>query len=67
MPRLGPLELGIILLIVMLIFGAGRLPQIGGSLGKSMRAFKKSVTGQDEEDDTGSLEVKAVLKDDEKS
>ena len=51
MPRLGPLELVIILLIFMLIFGAGRLPYVGSSLGRSMRAFKNAITGQDEEDD----------------
>ena len=51
MPRLGPLELVIILLIFMLIFGAGRLPYVGSSLGKSMRAFKNAITGQDEGDE----------------
>ena len=38
----------IILLIVLLIFGAKRLPEIGGSLGKGIRTFKSSVTGEDE-------------------
>ena len=48
MPRLGPLELAIILVIVLLIFGVGRLPQVGSSLGRSMRAFKRAVTGEEE-------------------
>ena len=38
----------IILLIVLLIFGAKRLPEIGSSLGKGIRSFKSSVTGEDE-------------------
>jgi sec-independent protein translocase protein TatA len=48
MPGLGPWELVIILLIVVVIFGAGRLSEIGGALGKSVREFR-SATG-DEKD-----------------
>lgn len=47
--RLGPLELGIILLIVLLLFGTSRLPGVGSALGKGIRSFKTSVTGEDEE------------------
>lgn len=46
---LGPLELGIILIIVFVIFGAKRLPELGSSLGSGMRNFKDSVTGKDAE------------------
>ena len=48
MPGLGPWELVIILLIVVVIFGAGRLSEIGGALGKSVREFR-SATGDDKE------------------
>ncbi len=41
-------ELIIILVIVLVVFGAGRLPEIGGALGKSIRNFKKSSEGKDE-------------------
>ena len=41
-------ELLIILMIVLVIFGAGRLPEIGAALGKSVRNFKKSSEGKDE-------------------
>jgi sec-independent protein translocase protein TatA len=41
-------ELLIILLIVLLIFGAGKLPAIGDALGRSIKNFKRSATGQDE-------------------
>jgi len=41
-------ELIIVLVIVMFVFGAGRLPEIGGALGKSIKNFKKSIDGKDE-------------------
>ncbi|MEX2315359.1 MAG: twin-arginine translocase TatA/TatE family subunit, partial [Thermomicrobiales bacterium] len=37
MPSLGPWELAIILLIIVIIFGVGKLPEIGGALGKGIR------------------------------
>lgn len=43
--RLGPLELGIIVLIVLLLFGATRLPQLGAAVGKTMREFRKGIHG----------------------
>jgi sec-independent protein translocase protein TatA len=41
-------ELLIILVVVLLLFGAKRLPEIGSSLGRGIRTFKRSVTGEDE-------------------
>jgi sec-independent protein translocase protein TatA len=41
-------ELIIILVIVLVVFGAGKLPEIGGALGKSIRNFKKASDGKDE-------------------
>jgi sec-independent protein translocase protein TatA len=41
-------ELVLILLVLLLVFGAKRLPEMGRSLGKGMREFKDSVTGMDE-------------------
>ena len=46
--RMGPTELLIILVIVFLLFGASRLPQIGSGMGQALRGFKDAVTGQDE-------------------
>jgi sec-independent protein translocase protein TatA len=51
MPSIGPLELGIILLIILLIFGPKRLPGLGRQLGSGMREFKESITGKDRDDD----------------
>jgi len=42
---IGPLELIIILAIILLIFGAKKLPEVGRSLGSGMREFKKGVSG----------------------
>ncbi len=48
MPKLGVWELIIILVIVLVIFGAGRLPEIGGAIGRSIREFKKSASGSED-------------------
>jgi sec-independent protein translocase protein TatA len=45
----GPLEIVIVLIIVLVIFGPKRLPDLGKSLGRGMREFKDSVTGKDKE------------------
>ena len=51
MPSIGPLELGIVLLIVLIVFGPKRLPGLGRQLGSGMREFKDSITGKDKDDD----------------
>ena len=51
MPSIGPLELGIILLIILIVFGPKRLPGLGRQLGSGMREFKDSITGKDKDDD----------------
>ena len=48
MPNIGPLELAIILVIALVIFGPKRLPELGRSLGTGMREFKDSITGKGE-------------------
>ncbi len=48
--NLGPTELIIILIIVMLLFGVGRISKIGGELGKGIRAFKEGLQTDLEED-----------------
>ena len=50
----GPLswwELAILLLLLLLIFGPKRLPEMGRSLGKGIREFKESITGNDKDDE----------------
>lgn len=48
--KLGPMELVIILVIVFIIFGAGKLPQIFGDAGKAIRNFRESQKSDDEEE-----------------
>ncbi len=40
--HVGPTELIIVLVIVMLIFGVGKLPQVGGAMGKAIREFRRA-------------------------
>jgi sec-independent protein translocase protein TatA len=51
MPDIGPLELVIVLVIVLLVFGPKRLPGLGRQLGSGMREFKDSITGKDRGDE----------------
>jgi len=55
---LGMPELIIIMVIVLLIFGAGKLPEIGGAIGKAIKGFKKSGREPDEIDITPKDEKK---------
>ena len=50
MPNIGPMELAIVLVIVLLIFGPKRLPGLGKQLGTGMREFKESITGKGDKD-----------------
>ena len=54
MPSIGPLELVIVLVIIVVVFGIGKLPEVGGGLGKGIREFRKSLTGKDDDDDDAS-------------
>ncbi len=47
--NIGPLEIGIVLIVALMVFGPKRLPDLGQSLGKGIREFKGSVTGETDE------------------
>ncbi|MBN9495066.1 twin-arginine translocase TatA/TatE family subunit [bacterium] len=45
--NIGPLEIGVVLLIALLVFGPKKLPDLGKGLGRGMREFKDGITGAD--------------------
>jgi sec-independent protein translocase protein TatA len=49
MPNIGPLEIGIVLVIALIVFGPKKLPELGKSLGKGINEFKGSIGGSDDE------------------
>ena len=57
MGSIGLPEIAIVLVIVLVIFGPKRLPQLGRSLGGGMREFKDAVTGKHKDDDPDELEA----------
>jgi sec-independent protein translocase protein TatA len=57
-------ELLIVLVIVLLVFGAGKLPQIGDALGKSIKNFKRAASGRDELEVTPKKELASDVRDD---
>lgn len=46
--RIGPMELIIVLVIIMIVFGVGKLPQVGGAMGRGLREFRKARSEIDE-------------------
>lgn len=63
---LGTQELLIILVLVMIVFGAGKLPQVGSSLGKGIRNFKSGMDEAEKDEDAKEIEATEVSDDEEK-
>ncbi|HPR34548.1 MAG TPA: twin-arginine translocase TatA/TatE family subunit [Anaerolineaceae bacterium] len=51
MPNLQPLEIILILVVVLLVFGVGKISKIGGELGSGIRAFKEGLNGKKKSDE----------------
>ena len=51
MPNIGPMELIIVLAIALIVLGPKKLPEVGRSVGKGMREFKESLSGDRRDDD----------------
>ncbi len=49
--RIGPWEIALVLVIILIVFGVGKLPQVGGAIGKGLRSFKKGQLGEDLDDE----------------
>jgi sec-independent protein translocase protein TatA len=65
MPNLGPLEIGLIVLVVLLLFGATRLPKLGRSMGQSIKGFKQGLNDElppDEDDQPAKVDAVATDK-----
>lgn len=62
---IGPMEIGLILVVILVIFGAGKLPQVGSALGKSIREFRKATHG--DYDDKKETDVKSDVQPEEKN
>jgi sec-independent protein translocase protein TatA len=50
MPNVGPLEIAVVLVIALLVFGPKRLPELGKSMGKGIREFKGSLSMDDKDE-----------------
>lgn len=48
MPNIGPMEIAIVLIVALLVFGPRRLPELGSSLGKGIRGFSSGIKGEEE-------------------
>ena len=59
----GPTELILIVLIIVIIFGARKLPELGKSMGESIKNFKKSIASKDNDEDKSSDEPHPPKKD----
>ncbi|MHB9003950.1 MAG: twin-arginine translocase TatA/TatE family subunit [Coriobacteriia bacterium] len=57
---IGPMELGLVALVVLLLFGPKRLPQLGKSIGKTVKAIRDGVDGKDEDVDIDDASVKSA-------
>jgi sec-independent protein translocase protein TatA len=64
MPNVGPLELAIVLIIALVIFGPKRLPELGRSMGRGIREFRSSISGKgdDEEESSQPAQIEGAEK-----
>ena len=49
--RMGPWEIALIVLVILIVFGVGKLPQVGGAVGRGLRAFRKGQAGEEDEEE----------------
>ena len=50
--RFGPFEIALILIIILIVFGVGKLPQVGGAIGNTIREFRKASRGDNDREET---------------
>jgi sec-independent protein translocase protein TatA len=57
MPNVGPLELAVVVIIALVVFGPKRLPELGRSMGKGIREFRASISGKDDDEEKREIEA----------
>jgi sec-independent protein translocase protein TatA len=62
----GVWEIVLILVIILIVFGVGKLPQVGNAIGKGLRSFKKAQSGEDEEEEKEAANAPSQNKTDDK-
>ncbi|MEE8418735.1 MAG: twin-arginine translocase TatA/TatE family subunit [Dehalococcoidales bacterium] len=63
--RMGPWEIALIVVIILIVFGVGKLPQVGGAIGKGLRSFRKGQQGDlddDEEEEEAKVAASSPVK-----
>jgi sec-independent protein translocase protein TatA len=60
MPNVGPLEIAVVLLVVLVVFGPKRLPELGKSMGKGIREFKGSLSMDDDDEIPADSSLKPI-------
>ena len=60
--RMGPWEIALIAIVVVMIFGVGKLPQVGKALGKGLRAIQRGKSGEDQDEEEEEPVEKTIKK-----
>ena len=60
--RMGPWEIGLIVVIILIVFGVGKLPQVGSALGKGIRSFRKAQSGDEDQEEEAEVDAKPKQK-----
>ena len=67
MGNIGPMEIAIVAIIALIVFGPSKLPELGSSLGKGMREFKSSISGEESESSFAAARLEAMNDDDDEA
>lgn len=60
--HMGPWEIGLILAIILIVFGVGKLPQVGNAVGKGLRSFRQAQHGEEDEEEKPKAKRKIAKK-----
>ena len=60
--RFGPWEIALVLVIILIVFGVGKLPQVGGAIGRGLHAFRKGQRGEEDEEEESPKPKRKVTK-----